>query len=251
MATIKAIKQILQQSTDEKAAAPFRQDGRRGVQAELRKFDRKLRQEQQYQELWQEMTRYERDLRDYCSIAGIDEVGRGPLAGGVTAAAVILPNEAYLPGLNDSKKIPKLKREQLFEDILACASVGVGSCTPKEIDTYNIYEASKIAMVRALERLPVQPDYLLIDAMELPVSINQKNLTKGDTKSVSIAAASIVAKVTRDREMAELDRIYPGYGFQANAGYGTSEHLQALDRLGPTPYHRQSFAPVRNRNRLS
>ncbi|NJP36372.1 ribonuclease HII [Alkalicoccus luteus] len=247
IATIKEIKQLLQQTDDEKAAAPFREDGRRGVQAELKKFDRKIKQKQNEQDLWQEMSRYECELHDYSYIAGVDEVGRGPLAGGVTAAAVILPEGTYLPGLNDSKKIPKVKREQLFEEISSCAFVGIGSCTPEEIDTYNIYEASKKAMLRAVQELPVQPDYLLVDAMTLPVEINQMNLIKGDARSVSIAAASVVAKVTRDREMCELDRIYPGYGFKANAGYGTSEHLEALERLGPTPSHRRSFSPVRER----
>jgi ribonuclease HII len=178
-------------------------------------------------------------------IAGVDEVGRGPLAGPVVAAAVILPEGYILHGVNDSKKLSEKKREALYERIIedaVCYSVYL--VQPDKIDEINIYQASKLAMTEAVCQLTVQPDQLLIDAMEVPLTIDQMKIIKGDEKSISIAAASIVAKVTRDRYMKKLDHMYPHYGFKSNMGYGTKEHLDALRSFGVTEIHRKTFSPV-------
>ena len=180
-------------------------------------------------------------------LAGIDEAGRGPLAGPVVAAACILPVRFDLPGLNDSKMVTESKREKLYVQIQAQAiDYALGSAEPAEIDALNILQATKLAMKRAVEGLKVRPHYLMIDALTLPtVKFPQLPLIGGDRISASIAAASILAKVTRDRLMVELDTLYPDYAFCKNKGYGTSEHMQVLRRLGPCPLHRRSFAPVR------
>ncbi|MFE1244526.1 ribonuclease HII [Fictibacillus sp. NPDC058756] len=178
-------------------------------------------------------------------IAGVDEVGRGPLAGPVVAAAVILPNGYILNGINDSKKLSEKKREDLYERITADAiSYSVHLVQPDKIDEINIYQASKLAMTEAVCQLKVEPDQLLIDAMEITLPIDQLKIIKGDEKSISIAAASIVAKVTRDRYMKKLDQMYPHYGFKSNMGYGTKEHLEALRIFGATDIHRKTFSPV-------
>jgi ribonuclease HII len=183
----------------------------------------------------------------YRRVVGLDEAGRGPLAGPVAAGAVILPREIYLPGLDDSKRVPEKRREELYKIIRERAlAVGVGMVDPEGIDEENILWASYLAMERALEDLKMSPDYLLVDAIRLPsVSAPQTPIIGGDALSASIAAASIVAKVTRDRYMVEMDQLYPEYGFAANKGYGTPEHRQALERYGPCRIHRLSFAPVR------
>lgn len=179
-------------------------------------------------------------------IAGIDEVGRGPLAGPVVASAVILPKGFELLGLNDSKKLSKKKREAYFEIIKENAiTYGIGIVSETEIDEINIYEATKVAMKRAIEGLRVKPDFLLIDAMKLDLDIPQENLIKGDMRSISIAAASVIAKETRDKMMEAYAIEYPGYGFEKHAGYGTKQHQEALRNLGVTPIHRKTFAPVR------
>lgn len=178
-------------------------------------------------------------------IAGVDEVGRGPLAGPVVAAAVILQEGYVLKGINDSKKLSEKKREELYEKIVkeaVCYSVYL--VQPDKIDEINIYQASKLAMTEAVCQLKVQPDQLLIDAMEVPLPIDQVKIIKGDEKSISIAAASIIAKVTRDRYMKKLDQVYPHYGFKSNMGYGTKEHLEALRTFGATKIHRKTFSPV-------
>jgi ribonuclease HII len=178
-------------------------------------------------------------------IAGVDEVGRGPLAGPVVAAAVILPEGYILNGINDSKKLSEKKREDLYERIVEDAvSYSIHLVQPDKIDEINIYQASKLAMTEAVCQLKVQPDQLLIDAMEIPLQIDQIKIIKGDEKSISIAAASIVAKVTRDRYMKKLDQTYPHYGFKSNMGYGTKEHLEALRTFGATEIHRKTFSPV-------
>nr|WP_261486287.1 ribonuclease HII [Acididesulfobacillus acetoxydans] len=181
-------------------------------------------------------------------VAGLDEAGRGPLAGPVFAAACVLPARFQLPGLNDSKLLNAGKREALFpliqEQALAWA---VAEASVAEIDSLNILQATKLAMVRAVNALRVKPHYLLIDALELPLALPQRALIGGDRLSASIAAASILAKVERDKLMERLDALYPGYGFVRHKGYGTREHLQALQDLGPCPAHRRSFAPVRTR----
>jgi len=180
-------------------------------------------------------------------LAGIDEAGRGPLAGPVVAAACILPVRFNLPGVNDSKMLTESKREKLFPLIQAQAiDYAIGSAEPAEIDALNILQATKLAMKRAVEGLTVRPNYLMIDALKLPnVRLPQLPLVRGDQLSATIAAASILAKVTRDRLMVELDALYPEYTFSKNKGYGTSEHMEVLRRLGPCPLHRKSFAPMK------
>ena len=177
-------------------------------------------------------------------IAGVDEAGRGPLVGDVVAAAVILPGPAdWLDQLNDSKKLSAKKREELALKLLDQAHVGVGSCTPAEIDQLNILWASMLAMERAISALPVVPQHCLIDGNRLPkaLDIPATAIVRGDARSQSIAAASIIAKVERDQRMYELAEQFPGYGFERNKGYPTAQHRSALDRLGPTPHHRKSF----------
>ncbi|HNV26122.1 MAG TPA: ribonuclease HII [Nitrospira sp.] len=184
--------------------------------------------------------------RGYRHIAGLDEAGRGPLAGPVVAAAVLLPRRCRLPGLNDSKQIVESDRVRLFAEIVRRATgIGIGAATEAEIDRLNILQASLLAMRRALMALPVQPDFLLLDAVTLSgLSIPQRPIIKGDGLSFSIAAASIVAKVTRDRLMVEYHRWYPQYNFAEHKGYGTPEHLRLLREHGPCAIHRRSFAPV-------
>jgi len=193
-------------------------------------------------------SRFERAARQlgWTRIAGIDEAGRGALFGPVVAAAVVLNPKRRIVGLDDSKKLTPERRAELapriHEHALAWA---VAEIDASRIDAWNIYQASRQAMIAALQQLSIIPDYLLIDAMQLDVLIEQKSLIKGDAKSVSIAAASILAKTHRDARMNEWDVIYSGYGLAQHKGYGTPEHLEALRRLGPTPLHRNSFAPVR------
>jgi ribonuclease HII len=193
--------------------------------------------------------RHERELRlaGFSHVAGIDEVGRGCLAGPVVAAAVILPERPRLKGLRDSKVLPRARREALYELILDRAdAIGVGCVEVETIDRINILQATKLAMRQAVERLPVAPDHLLIDALRLPsVHLPQRPIIDGDAISASIAAASVVAKVTRDRICDEMDERYPAYGFRRNKGYGTPRHLHALNDAGPCEWHRRSFAPVR------
>ena len=181
-------------------------------------------------------------------IAGVDEVGRGPLAGPVTAAAVILDPTRIPEGLNDSKKLTAKKREALLQQILDVAHVSVADATVEEIDTHNILRASHIAMVRAIQGLPVRPDFILVDGNLIPndLTIPALAVIKGDARSVSIAAASIVAKIRRDDLMVELAQQFPGYGWEKNAGYPSKQHREALQNLGVTPHHRRSFKPVHN-----
>jgi ribonuclease HII len=186
--------------------------------------------------------------RGYRRIAGIDEAGRGPLAGPVVAAAVILPVHVRLTGVDDSKQLSEAERERLYHVILDKAvGVGVGSADAGEIDTLNILEASRLAMCRAIANLDPAPDYLLTDAVTLPAThVPLRPIIKGDALSLSIAAASIIAKVTRDRLMVVFHDTFPQYNFLSHKGYGTAEHLRMLARFGPCPIHRQSFAPVRD-----
>jgi ribonuclease HII len=193
-------------------------------------------------------SRFERAARQqgWTRIAGLDEAGRGALFGPVVAAAVILNPRRRIVGLDDSKKLTAERRTRLAVRIREYALCwAVAEIDAGRIDAWNIYQASRQAMTAALKQLSLAPDYLLIDAMQLDVLIEQRSLVKGDAKSVSIAAASILAKTHRDMRMDEWDAVYPGYGFAQHKGYGTPEHLDALKRLGPTPLHRHSFAPVR------
>ena len=193
------------------------------------------------------MLDYEKDLygKGINFIAGIDEVGRGPLVGPVVAAAVILPEGFYNKDINDSKKLSEKKRNELYEVIKNNAiSIGIGIVSNKRIDEINIYEATKEAMLLAVNDLSVIPEYLLIDAMKLDLSIPSISIIKGDAKSESIAAASIIAKVTRDNMMYELDKKYPMYGFASNKGYGTEKHIESIKKYGIISEHRKSFKPV-------
>lgn len=189
------------------------------------------------------MYEYERQYRDRGYVCGIDEVGRGPLAGPVVAAAVILPADHNILYLNDSKQLSAKKRERLYDEIMNKAvAVGVGMANENVIDEINVLNADYEAMKQAISKLDINPDILLNDAVKIPgVDIDQVSIIKGDTLSASIAAASIVAKVTRDRLMVEYDDIYPGYGFARNMGYGTSEHIDALKKMGPCAIHRRTF----------
>ena len=178
-------------------------------------------------------------------IGGIDEVGRGPLVGPVVAACVILPLNYKLEGLTDSKKLSEKKREK-FYDILNqdAISIGIGIVDEKKIDEVNIYEATKIAMLESIKNCKIKPEYLLIDAMKLDTDIPSNSIIKGDAKSLSIAAASVIAKVTRDRMLIELDKKHPMYDFKHNKGYPTKKHLEAIDKYGIIDEHRRSYAPV-------
>ena len=206
---------------------------------EARKLEKlRLEKERMYK-----MFSFEREYADRQSICGIDEVGRGPFAGPVVAAAVILPKDCDILYLNDSKKLSEKKRELLYDEIYEKAvAIGIGMSSEKVIDEINILQATYKAMQQAISKLSVKPDLLLNDAVTIPeVDIEQVPIIKGDAKSASIAAASIVAKVTRDRMMKEYDAVYPGYDFAKNKGYGTAEHVAALKKFGPTPIHRRSF----------
>lgn len=247
---IQAIKEKLTKITSltDPSLECLKQDPRKGVQQALNSLTKRLEKEAKIKEKYQEMFVFEQQgyANGHQWIAGIDEVGRGPLAGPVVAAAVVLPKDEEILGLNDSKQLSEKKRELLYQEIQEKAlAIGIGIVDEKVIDEVNIYEASKLAMIEAVEKLTVQPTYLLIDAMELDLPIQQEKLIKGDARSVSIAAASIIAKVYRDRLMAKYDQLYPGYGFGHNAGYGTKEHLIAMEKQGITPIHRRTFAPVK------
>lgn len=251
MPTIKEVKEHLAM-IDELDHPLFEElilDGRAGVQAAISKRKRELQKQVDEDLRLEKMLAYEKELyaQGMELIAGVDEVGRGPLAGPVVAAAVILPKACKIPGLNDSKKIPKSKHKEIYEAVLQNAiAIGIGIKDNHVIDQVNIYEATKLAMMVAIGQLDPQPQHLLIDAMKLDLPISQTSIIKGDANSLSIAAASIVAKVTRDQMMEEFDKEYPGYDFAQNAGYGTANHLAGLDQLGVTPIHRRSFEPVKS-----
>jgi len=180
-------------------------------------------------------------------IAGIDEAGRGPLVGPVVAAAVILDTNNIPQGINDSKKLTAKKRELLFAEIIQNHSYGIGQANLYEIEEYNILGATKLAMIRSFNKLPIKPDIALVDGNLTPeLDCESHPIIKGDSLSLSIAAASIIAKVTRDRILHELAKIHPEYGWEKNSGYGTKKHIEALHKFGVTQYHRKSFAPVKD-----
>lgn len=249
--TIKDIKALLNtEDTLSKAILDhLSQDERKGVQTALKSWHNRQKKRQLQEEKFQQMMQYENQARTagYEYIAGIDEVGRGPLAGPVVTAAVILPEGIQLQGINDSKQLNEQEKDYWFDRIHNEAlSVSTSVLSAEVIDKVNIYEATRLSMKEAVENLSVKPDVLLIDAMQIDSSLPQKKIIKGDAKSISIAAASIIAKVTRDRLMTQYDEVYPGYGFAQNAGYGTKQHLEGLDKHGPSPIHRRSFKPVSN-----
>jgi ribonuclease HII len=231
-----------------RTVAALRADPRAGAQALVRALDRRRAQGRAETLRLTRLTRFERELRvqGYARIAGVDEAGMSPLAGPVVAAAVILPEGYRRDGIDDSKKLTAAQRDELRVHILADAVAwGVGVVEPDEIDRVNIYRAGLLAMSRAVHALSPAPDYVLVDARTLrDVALPQRGIVQGDAKSLSIAAASIVAKTTRDARMCEIDARYPGYGFARHKGYPVAEHFSALERLGACPLHRRSFAPV-------
>ncbi len=221
----------------------YREDTRSGVQALIRRSEKQREALEKETARIYQLQQYERDYEKEGLICGIDEAGRGPLAGPVVAGAVILPKNCEILYLNDSKQLSAEKREQLYDIILEHAvAVGIGIVSPQRIDEINILQATYEAMRQAIEKLNPQPAVLLNDAVRIPqVAIQQVPIIKGDAKSVSIAAASIVAKVTRDRMMEQYEEVFPGYGFARNKGYGSKEHIEALQTMGPTAIHRRSF----------
>lgn len=224
-------------------------DSRKGVIKLLIQYNNRQKKLVEHQELFNRRLVIERDLwqNGIPYIAGIDEVGRGPLAGPVVSASVILPHNFNLIDVNDSKKLSASMREALYVEILATAvSVGISVINNQTIDEVNIYQASRIAMLEAVNSLDVKPQQLLIDAMTIDSDIPQKSFIKGDSKSASIAAASIVAKVYRDHLMNFYNELYPGYDFNHNDGYGTKKHLAGLSKLGVTPIHRRTFEPIKS-----
>lgn len=240
------IRRELEVSPAEERAALYRlyqEDDRSGVQKLLQSFRKKD------EKLWAEKERlygmriFEREYEKEGYVCGIDEVGRGPLAGPVVAGAVILPKDCEILYLNDSKQLSAKRRDALYDEIMEKAvSVGIGMVGPVVIDEINILNATYEAMRTAVSKLTITPDILLNDAVTIPgIALRQIPIIKGDAKSVSIAAASVVAKVTRDRLMEEYEKVLPGYGFASNKGYGSAQHIKALKELGPSPIHRRSF----------
>ena len=251
MPTIKEIKELLASvhQLDSPIFNELANDSRTGVVKEIQKRKQAIQADIDENLRLEHMLTYEKELykQGLTLIAGVDEVGRGPLAGPVVAAAVILPQGCKIRGLNDSKKIPKKKHLEIFQAVQNQAlSIGIGIMDNQVIDQINIYEATKLAMKDAIAQLSPQPQHLLIDAMKLDLPLSQTSIIKGDANSLSIAAASIVAKVTRDELMKEYDQQFPGYDFSANAGYGTAKHLEGLEKQGITPIHRLSFEPIKS-----
>ena len=218
-------------------------DNRSGVVSLISKYKKQEEKFEAEKRRMEAMYIYERKYADFQYICGIDEVGRGPLAGPVVAGAVILPKDCDILYLNDSKKLSEKMRESLYDEIMEKAvATGIGIVGPNVIDEINILQATYEAMRIAISNLKVRPDLLLNDAVTIPeVDIRQVPIIKGDAKSASIAAASIIAKVTRDRLMVQYDEVLPGYDFASNKGYGSATHIQALKDMGATPIHRQSF----------
>ena len=221
----------------------YENDERSGVQKLIQQYHKKLQALEDERVRTESMKKYEHEYEHLGYLCGIDEVGRGPLAGPVVACAVILPKDCDILWLNDSKKLTAKKREELYDVILEGAvSVGIGMASPERIDEINILQATYEAMRQAIAQLNPQPQVLLNDAVRIPgVALQQVPIIKGDAKSLSIAAASVLAKVTRDRLMREYDALMPEYGFASNKGYGSAAHIEALQQYGPTPIHRRSF----------
>ena len=223
----------------------FKSDDRAGVVRLVERYEKKYAAYLEELKRLESISVFEKELRKngYRLIGGIDEVGRGPLAGPVVTAAVILPEDCAIAGINDSKKLTAGKREELSAQIKEKAvAYSFGSASPVEIDEINILQATYRAMRRAIEGLKIKPDFLLADAVTIPgIEIPQKGIVHGDAKSITIGAASIIAKVERDAMMSEYERVFGGYGFERNKGYGSAEHISALKELGPCPIHRRSF----------
>ncbi len=243
MSEIKAIYQAADESMLPDFISRFIADERKGVQDLIEKADKRLLSYEQEKERMYQMMSYEREYDEYEYICGIDEAGRGPLAGPVVAAAVILPKDCDILYLNDSKQLSAKKRDELFDIIKEKAvAYGIGFATPERIDEINILQATYEAMREAVNKLSVTPDILLNDAVTIPgLSMRQVPIIKGDAKSASIAAASILAKVTRDRLMEDYDTVMPQYGFASHKGYGSAKHIKALEEYGASPIHRKTF----------
>ena len=245
--TIKDIEAIFAgHEPDEQLLAACRADSRKAVGALVRRYERQQKEHQRVAALYSyERAAWERGLE---VVAGVDEAGRGPLAGPVSVAAVILPHDLYLPKLNDSKKLSAKVRDELFEEIQGKAlAIGTALIDAKTIDRVNIYQATINGMYEAIFSLQPAPQEVLIDAVPLDrLPMPSESIIKGDAKSASIAAASIIAKVTRDRLMVEYDKKYPQYGFAVHKGYLTKMHMEALQKYGPCPIHRRSFEPIKS-----
>lgn len=244
--TIGAIKKEFQAAEDTMLPVfveTYASDGRSGVQALVNQAKKRLQKLEAERERIHRLGKYEREYAQYGYICGIDEVGRGPLAGPVVAGAVILPKDCEILYINDSKKLSAKKREELYDIIMEQAvATGIGMVSPQRIDEINILQATYEAMREAISKLSVTPDILLNDAVTIPqVDIPQIPIIKGDAKSISIGAASIIAKVTRDRLMEEYEKIMPEYGFASNKGYGSGAHIEAIKTYGPSPIHRMTF----------
>lgn len=244
--SIKEIRALVENNCTTELIEAIKSDSRKGVTNLIKIYEKAQKEIERVRQLYS----YERSCKSkgYNLVAGVDEVGRGPLAGPVVIASVILPEEFFIEKINDSKKLSEATREKIYDIILENAiSVNRAIIDEKTIDRINIYQASMNGMYEAIYGLAVKPDAVLIDAMPLDsLDIYHEAIIKGDSKSASIAAASIVAKVERDRMMNEYDKIYPQYGFAKNKGYGTSEHLAALKKYGPCPIHRKSFEPIKS-----
>ena len=245
--TIGVIKAELKAASEEMLPSfisAYETDTRNGVQTLVSQAKKRLEKLQKEMERIEKLKRYERAYgEDHAFICGIDEVGRGPLAGPVVAGAVILPKDCHILYINDSKKLSEKKREELYDVIMEQAvAVGIGMVSPQRIDEINILQATYEAMRQAISSLKVQPDLLLNDAVTIPqVPIKQIAIIKGDAKSLSIAAASVMAKVSRDRLMVQYAEMYPEYGFEGHKGYGSAAHIEAIKKYGPCPIHRLTF----------
>ena len=250
--TISEIREILLGSPSEEFLAELEQDGRVAVKKLLQAYHKRVEKAAIERERFHKMLSYERQYYAEGAklIAGVDEAGRGPLAGPLVIAAVVMPEEFFISGLNDSKQISASKRDKLYDEILQKAlSVSVNVVSISNIDELNIYRATQQGMAEVLLHLDKQPDVALIDAMPVEAGeIKTVSLVHGDALSASIAAASIIAKVTRDRIMEKLDALYPAYKFANNKGYGSKEHMQAIDMEGVTEWHRRSYEPVKSLN---
>ncbi|WP_182102500.1 ribonuclease HII [Niallia taxi] len=248
--TIKEIKERLlsREAVDANLLQRLKVDERKSVQQLLKSYEQQVNQQEELKQKFIAMSQFEMELWNsgINHVCGLDDVGRGALIGPTVVSGVILPKDFYLPGLNDSKALSKKQLAEFYDVITAQAvAIGIGVVSAEEIDQLNIYQASKKAMQIAVQSLKITPDYLLIDAMEIPSDIPQKSIIKGDQKSISIAAGSVIAKVTRDNMMKELGKAYPQYKFEKHMGYPTQEHLQAIKKYGILPEHRKSFGPVK------
>lgn len=249
--TIKEIKELLSsEEVHDDILKNLIQDERKGVKKLIERYENQQLKTIEMERAFEKMCHYEKEsyVKGRRYIAGVDEAGRGPLAGPVVAAAVILPRNFKLIGLTDSKQLSKQMREQFYEVIVKQAiSYSISIIGNQVIDDINIYEATKQAMTRAIDQLDPMPDHVLIDAVKLEeLHMSSESIVKGDQKSITIAAASIIAKVTRDQLMSDIHTEHPAYGFSSNMGYGTKHHLDMLLVHGITPYHRKTFAPVKN-----